>query len=201
VPVSLLVGVALVVNGSLVMVGFGREVVVESGYVETRDDVRGTNRAVAGELAWAIAHTFVAPRPASEATWASPEQNPEYAFILSYAPLYRHGLAGAWRAAVTLGLLGLGLAGLLRNRQLARLSAVPLAILLANVGIHLFYGDHFALYALHWEPALLFMLAGVAFLPGRLRRLGNLVLGSFVLLAAVNSYGLIRDLLTRLATA
>ncbi len=64
---------------------------------------------------------------------------------------------------------------------------MPVTIVGLNYAIHLLYGDHYLVYALHWQTSLLFVMAGVALLPQRARFAGQLALAGFAVITAVNS--------------
>jgi hypothetical protein len=90
----------------------------------------------------------------------------------------------------------MGTVGLAKHRRLRLPLAAALVILAANVLIHLFYGRFYYLYAPHWEPALVVVLAGVPLLA---RRLGNVVLLAFALLTIASTVALLSNLFERLA--
>jgi hypothetical protein len=159
------------------------------------------NAAAAIELAWAVTHTFIAPPPGLEPTWADPTLNPDFDFMFSYAPRYQHGSASLWRAGLTVGMLLTGAAGFARRRATAAWLLAPAAILALNCAMHLFYGSHYLLYALHWETSLLFVLAGIAFLPHRVRTAATAALLGFTAIAALNSWLVLEWLFGRLEAA
>jgi hypothetical protein len=193
--------VAFSLNGALVLATFGPSAVVDVGMVATREDLRRPAGPVVGELAWAVSHTFIAPRPVAEPSWTSPAQNPEYDLVFSYAPPYQQGLPGAWRTTLTLVILAAGIAGFRLARAHATLLAVSAAMFTFAVTTHLFFGDHFVLYAPHWQAPMLVALAGVALHRDRWRWFGSAALALFTVICAANSFILVRDLLHRLAAA
>jgi hypothetical protein len=193
-------GSVVILNAGIALAGSGPDIVVGAGLTQTADKLRPVATPVAQEIAWSVAHTFMAPTPIEERTWTNPAQNPEYETIFSFTPPYRHGWPSWWRALSTAVLLLLGTVGLVRYRPVRMMALAPLLIVLANGGLHLFFGDHFVLYLLHWETSLLVLIAGVCFLPGRVRKVGELALAGFVVACAVNSASLLGDLFSRLAS-
>lgn len=196
-------GGALLVTGLLALAGgafYGYPVSIRESLKDKRF-YHPPAGEVTTELAWAVAHTFIAPRPGIEPTWADRTQNPDFDFLFSYAPPYEHGRASLWRAALTVGMLLTGAAGFAWRRATAAWLLAPAAILALNCGMHLFYGDHYLLYALHWETSLLFVLAGAALLPPRGRTVATAGLLVFTAVTAVNSWRVLEWLFARLAAA
>lgn len=154
--------------------------------------------AAAREIGWMMAYSFLAPRPTPAETWTTSAHNPDYLMQFSFGPLYGHGWGSWWRALVTLGMLALGIAGYVRHPNAVPWLVAPLLVVAENFGLHLFYGDHFARYALHWTTSLVWLIAGVALLPGRLQRVGTVALAAFVALTAVNSASLLHGMLSSL---
>ena len=154
--------------------------------------VHAPSISVATGVLWAMAHTFLAPTPGIE-----PQMMPwkRFDFMFSYAPPFHHGWASAWRAGATLVVLALGAAGLARQRSLRPVLLGILGILAFNFLIHLYYGLHYNLYAGHWEPALLVVMAGTALLPRRWATVGSIALSIFTLLAVASSTALLRHCL------
>jgi hypothetical protein len=72
-------------------------------------------------------------------------------------------------------------------------------LVVANVFLHLFYGRWYFLYAPHWEPALVVMIAGAALLPGRLRPVGIAALASFAVITAASTAAMLAEMFARLA--
>lgn len=134
--------IAFSVNSALSLATFGRSAVVDGALVDTQGDLRVPAGPAAWELLWAVSHTFMAPRPAAERSWTSPDQNPEYNLIFSYAPAYRQGATGAWRALLTASLLALGVVGFHASRVHLELATAAGLVFAFNVGIHLFFGEH-----------------------------------------------------------
>jgi hypothetical protein len=198
-----ILGAALLATGVLALAGgafYGFPVSIRES-LKDRRFYHPPAREVTAELAWAVAHTFVAPRPGIEPTWADRTQNPDFDFLFSYAPPYEHGRASLWRAALTVGMLLTGAAGFAWRRATAAWLLVPAAILALNGAMHLFYGDHYLLYALHWETSLLFVLAGAALLPPGGRTAATAALLAFTAVTAVNSWIVLEWLFARLAAA
>lgn len=151
----------------------------------------------ATEVLWAMGHTFVAPAPGSELHAASPAQGPAEEHIFSYAPPYSHGLGSWWRVGITLVILAVGAVGW-RACGREDVVVVCVAIVAANFTLHLFFGDHFVLYQLHWSPALLVLAGGVA-LVGRRAIAGTTVLALFTLVTVASSAVVMRNIFARLA--
>jgi hypothetical protein len=170
------------------------------GIRRNQSGMRAPSAMLAGELTWMMGHTFLAPRPAVEDTWATRALNPEYLLQFSFSPGYTHGWGSWWRALVTLALIAFGVAGFSRHRGAGPLLAAPILIVAANFGLHLFFGDHYALYALHWSTALLWLITGVTLLRGCLQRYSIMALAAFVVVTVLNSAMLLRELLRTLET-
>jgi hypothetical protein len=106
-----------------------------------------------------------------------------------------------WRTLLTLLLLGGGTLGFaFFRRDLALVAAAPAGIVGLNFAMHELYGDHFILYALHWQTALLVLLGGLAFWRGRCRIAGDAALAVFAVLVVWNSSVQMQWLLARLAS-
>jgi hypothetical protein len=152
------------------------------------------------EIGWSVAHTFMAPAPGRQAHVASPAQAPAQEFILSFAPPYRHAWGSWWRALVTGAVFIAGVLGHRRSGGMLNIAA-PAAIVLSNAILHVFFGDHFALYMLHWSTSLLWILAGSALVVSRGgRRTGEWLLWAFVLATASNSLVVMGDLFATLSS-
>lgn len=158
------------------------------------------NAARARRMAWAMAHTILAPRPVLEASWATPQHNPDYLFQFSAIRPLPHGWPSWWRAAATVVLLAAGAAGFL-NRGMKWCLLPPPIILAANFALHLYFGDEFVLYALHWSGSLLWVLAGIALLSGRSGRVASAALIGLAGVTVINSADVLRYLLGVLASA
>jgi hypothetical protein len=153
------------------------------------------------EVAWSMAHTFVAPMPAIVSDTEPEPSNPDYDFHFLYPATFEHGLASWWRALVTLLMLGLGAAGYLCRRE-ARALLLPAALIIGgNFLLHVFYGHYYFLYGLHWQFSMVWVMAGIAFLPGRARQFATGALTLFLLITAANSWILMRALLAQLRTS
>lgn len=154
----------------------------------------------ARELAWSAGFTYLAPLPRLERSWAPPDVNPEYDFILSYAPPIARGPESWWRATLTAVIVALGLFGHWRRGR-DRALAVSMALCAVSAAlVNLFYGDHYFLYAMHWQPALTWIIAGTVFVT-RESRFGVTVIGAFTVLTLANSAWLLPRLLQTLAGA
>jgi hypothetical protein len=194
--------VAMLVSGLAALRGVGSRDALEEGVLQTQNAVRPISSLGAlRELAWSVAHTFVAPRPGERPYFASPAQGPHEEYIFSYSAPYRHGMASLWRAMLTAVVLAIGVMGWRRHQDRVPLLAVPAAIIGGNLVLHLFFGEQFALYMLHWSGALLWVVAGAAMLNRQRPARGTLVLDAFTLVTAVNSAWLIRLLLDQLRVA
>lgn len=197
------VGLGGVVAGMvlvLAVVGAGSLQRFRSGMHDTGSMLRPVSAVVATELGWMVGHTFLAPRPAPETTWVTPSQNPEYDFTWSFSPPYRHGWPSLWRLLATALLVGAGIAGFARRPGYRGFGIAAGSIILFNAGLNLFFGDHFALYALHWHTSLLVLAAGGALL-GTDRRPWLVAMACFVAVTAFNSADLLLSLFRYMAQA
>jgi hypothetical protein len=196
--VGALVGIALIVDlaGAHAAARYFDYRVVLPRKVVAEGYLHSPSLEDATALGWAISHTFLAPPPGTGEVWIAPGPKPKFDFMLSYREPFEHGWASLWRAMATAALLVMGTVGLAKHRRLRLPLAAALVILAANVLIHLFYGRFYYLYAPHWEPALVVVLAGVPLLA---RRLGNVVLLAFALLTIASTVALLSNLFERLA--
>jgi hypothetical protein len=154
-------------------------------------------RADTTELVLAMAHTFLAPMAAPAPGTEPPVSNPDYDFQLLLPTSLPASALGWWGEALTLLLLGLGAAGYLRSGKTLLLLPAA-AVIAANFVLHLFYGHHYFLYSLHWAFSMVWVIAGVAFLPARARTTGVVAAAMFCLVTAVNSAVLVQRLLAYL---
>lgn len=170
-------------------------------------DISGTDYGVrwpamsnAPEIAWAIAHTFLAPQPDRVPGSEGLTTNPDYAFQILYPHDYPHGFDSWWRGLATLGLVAVGLCGWAYGHR-SLMSVAAITITLGHALLFLMYGHHFFLYGLHWSFSLTWLLAGLCYLPNRRRRVATGLLGVFVVLTATNSVIRANELLHWLWTA
>jgi hypothetical protein len=149
------------------------------------------------ELVLAMAHTFLAPMAEPAPGSEPPVNNPDYAFQLLLPTAPPAGVLGWWREALTLLLLSLGAAGYSSSGKTVLLLPAA-AIVAANFVLHLLYGHHYFLYSLHWMFSMVWILAGIAFLPGRARTAGVVAVATFCMVTAINSAVLMQRLLAYL---
>jgi hypothetical protein len=202
--VAALIASALALNA--IVVGVSAWSVGSAGYrpglntpVFAKEFVHSPSLAASTGIAWAMAHTFLAPSPGTEPLMIPRRPDDRYDFIFSYAPPYQHGWASGWRAGATLVVLGLGVVGFARRRTLQPVLIGVAGMLAFNFLIHQFYGLHYNLYAGHWEPALLVVASGAALLPRRLAAVGTVALSAFTLLTIVSSLALLNYTFTYLS--
>jgi hypothetical protein len=150
-------------------------------------------------IAWAMAHTFLAPLPSTEPLWTMFGSEPRHDFMFSYAPPYAHGWPSVWRAAITVAMVGFGSLGCRRSPTLALVPIAAFAILASNAAAHLYYGLHYNLYAGHWQSALLVTMAGIVALHPARNWLGTAALGLYALLTASSAIALLRYTFTYLS--
>ena len=110
-------------------------------------------------------------------------------------------MASWWRALLTAGMIGMGVIGYWKGKQLTAMAAPAVATVVGHAMLFLIYGHHFFLYGLHWAFSLTWLIAGLAFLPPRHRPYSIGLLSLFVVLAASDSLQLATRLLDRLWTA
>ncbi len=90
---------------------------------------------------------------------------PPFGFVMDQ----EWSLRWVWPLAVVLACLGFGVAGWMQAGRQRTLGIAALVILLFNFALHSLWGaNELYLYVLHWQPALLILMAGLAFLPQRL---------------------------------
>ena len=187
-----LVGVAFTLAGAVVIVGawtFHYRLGVPDRVFAPQFVHPPSVRVAAGVL-WAIGHTFLAPVPGTEPQMiAAPHVR--YDFMFSYAPPFRHTWPSVWRALATVAVVALGTARLAHRRSLRPVIVAVAGILGFNLLIHLYYGLHFNLYAGHWEPALLVLVAGTALPSSRSANAGSSALLAFSILTVASSVALI----------
>lgn len=158
-------------------------------------------RPVVTEVALAMGHTFVAPPPVPVPGSEPPSANPDYDFQLLLPTAAPDSLVAGWREGLTVLLLALGTTGFLRRRHTALWLLPGAALVAANFVLHLFFGHHFFIYSLHWTFSMVWIMAGVAFLPRPFRTAAVTAVGVFLVVTAVNSAILMRDLLAYLGGA
>ena len=161
----------------------------------TTDYLHWPSAAIAADVGWAMASTVLAPYPHVIPGREDRSVNPDYDFEIKFVPTVRRGLDSWWRALATVLLLAVGVTGYLRWRATAIVLVAPASIVLGYFLLHLFWGRDFYLYGLHWTSSLVWLLAGIAFLPRRMRRGGTLLLAGIALLTALNSWHMARTLL------
>jgi hypothetical protein len=161
--------------------------------VPRRDDI--------SEVVLAMAHTFVAPRAELVPGQEPPVNNPDYDFQMLLPTTVPSDPIGVSRGLFTALILGLGAAGFLRRRQTAFWMLPASAVIVSNFVLHLFYGHHYFLYSPHWEFSMIWIMAGVSFLPDRVRPTAIALLVVFVATTAVNSYLVASHLLAFLRAA
>jgi hypothetical protein len=149
------------------------------------------------ELVLAMSHTFLAPLARPAPGNEPPSVNPDYDFQLLLPTTVPVG-TGWWREAFTALVLGLGVAGYLHNRQRTIWLLPAAGVLASNFALHLFYGHHYFLYSLHWAFSMVWIIAGVAFLPGRVRTAAVAGVALFFLVTAASSVALMQQLLAYL---
>lgn len=153
------------------------------------------------EVAWAMGHTFIAPlgRPMPGAHSAF--DNPDHDYVLLVPTPSIPAFPGLWRVLLPAAALAFGVAGYLRHGA-SRVWALPaLAVVASNFVLHLMFGHHYFMYAMHWTFSMIWLMAGVAFLPGRTRIVGTAVLVLLLVATAVNSEVVIARLLAQLEAA
>ena len=167
----------------------------------TQSVLHPVNTVDVSELAMALSHVFVAPAPARSDNRATRRENPDFGFIFWYRGPPVDEAGSLWRGLLTIAMLILGAVGFAQRRSAAPLALVALGIIGCNVFMHLVWGWHYFVYALHWQTSLLVLIAGLALWNRRGRTAGDLILAGFVLVTVVNSWLQLRHLLAQLATA
>jgi hypothetical protein len=153
------------------------------------------------EIGWAMAYTFITPRAQRAASGHTASDNPDHDYVLLLPTASIRTIRDWWRVLIPSVALALGVAGFLQGGRHA-IWALPAALILAgNLGLHLLFGHHFFMYAMHWTFSLVWLMSGVAFLPGRMRLVGAIVVALLLLATAVNSGIVMQQLVAQLRAA
>ncbi len=179
----------------------GRSVRTQLDAGSTTDFLHWPSVAVAQDVLWAVSHALLAPRPGYVSGHENQTTNPDYDFEVKYEAGIRRGLESWWRAGFTMLVFTLGVAGFMRRRVTRLLFLAPVTILMGNVVLHCIWGRDIYLYGLHWEGTMVWIIAGIAFLSRPSRSMATAMLGAFVLITALNSCWLARELLAYLSSS
>lgn len=178
--------------------------IAESYELDTGSTINWTHAptlATATQIGWAMAHTILAPTPALHPGVEPQADNPDYDFQIVYPPEYSHDASSWWRALAALGMLAIGVWGYVSDKSKYLQGSAALAILGANFLLHLWYGHYYFLYGLHWQLSLIWLVAGMAFLPAQRRLFATAVLTVFLMITAANSWYVLQQLFAILRTS
>jgi hypothetical protein len=163
----------------------------------TRESITAS---AAKEVAWAMANTFMAPYPVHGPTHHTAVDNPDHDFIVLMPTVPVGDLSRWWRGLLPLMALVLGAAGFIRGSRVPWLLPAA-AIVFGNAILHVFFGHQYFMYAMHWTFSMVWIMAGAAFLPRRMRTVALSVVLTLTLATAVSSIVLMKLLLAELRAA
>ena len=144
----------------------------------------------AREFPVVTAYGFFGPRPAIFPNTRAIERERPARISFSYREQTGLGWSSGLRVRLLAALLGAGLWGWRSARP--GMTAVPL-FALVSIGFHyvmysLIRGPDLLLYSLHWQVPVMYLVAGIAYLPGRARSGFTVLLAVATVVAAYSSY-------------